>query len=88
MRKLYIPAAIAMALLAGCTQDPAAPRRICILQETGDQVPDSRCEGAGEPGVTEWYWVQPEADDDDDDDFHIKKPKSKTSTKSTTWRRR
>lgn len=86
MKKLYIPAAIALALLAGCAQDPA-PRRVCVLQETGDQVPDNRCEGAGEPGVTEWYWVQPEEDDDDDDLFKKSKPKSKTSTKSTTRRR-
>src|SRR5512134_421504 len=62
VKKRYtIQAAMYMSafLLAGCaTQDPPPPQRRCVLQETGAQVPDSRCEGAGEPGVTAWYWVQ------------------------------
>lgn len=54
-------------LLAGCTQDPPPVQRRCVLQETDQQVPDARCEGAGEPGVTAWYWDQGEVEVDFDD---------------------
>lgn len=93
MRKHTIQATVYMAafLLAGCAQDPPAPQRRCVLQETGVQVPDSRCEGAGEPGVTTWYWVQNEVEIDFDDGHGAKKHKVTKGTyippKTTTRRR-
>lgn len=85
VKKLLAPLVLAGLILTGCAE--RQNQRVCVLQETGEQVADSRCEGNGEPGVTQWQWIQPGEDDDDDFDFDRKKHKTTTVKKPVTTTR-